>query len=252
MTSAKLSLDSPLADVDARVANRKMGRKTGRPASQVLADQFGIETVGQLLRHYPRRYIDRSNTVPIRAVRMVRATQPTLAVAGSEADKRRISIGQWVTVIATVHSTRQRWTRNRQQMMTVTIDDGTAKLDLPFFNQPWLANQFQKGLEVAVSAGLACTGGTCSSNSRRSRSSAATKPTPCTPAASSPCIARPRASRRARSASSSTARCSNWGPSTIRCRSTSWPARTCSTRTPRSAGSTSRPTAANRSPRSTG
>jgi ATP-dependent DNA helicase RecG len=151
MTPGRLTLDSPVADIDARVANRKMGRKSGRPAHAVLADQFGIETVGQLLRHYPRRYIDRSNTVPVRAIRTVKASQPTLAVAGSEADRSRISIGQWVTVIATVHSTRQRWTRNRQQMVTVTVDDGTAKLDLPFFNQPWLANQFKKGLEVAVS-----------------------------------------------------------------------------------------------------
>jgi ATP-dependent DNA helicase RecG len=151
MTSGRLSLDSPVADIDRRVAGRTMGRKGGRPAHDVLADQFGIQTVGQLLRHYPRRYIDRSNTVPIRAVRTVKATQPTLAVAGSEADRRRISIGQWVTVIATVHATRKRWTRNRQQMVTVTIDDGTAKLDLPFFNQPWLANQFEQGLEVAVS-----------------------------------------------------------------------------------------------------
>src|SRR5262249_36432153 len=112
MTSSGLSLDSPVVEIDARVAKRTMGRKGGRYAYQVLEEQFGIETVGQLLRHYPRRYIDRSNTVSIRAIRTVRATQPTLAVAGSEEDKRRISIGQWVTVIATVYGTRQRWTRN--------------------------------------------------------------------------------------------------------------------------------------------
>jgi ATP-dependent DNA helicase RecG len=150
MTS-DLTLDSPVVDIDARVAKRTMGRKGGRYAYQVLEDQFGIETVGQLLRHYPRRYIDRSNTVPIRTIRSVKATQPMLAVAGSEADRRRIEIGQWVTVIATVSSTRQRWTRNRQQMVTVTVGDGTGKLDLPFFNQPWLANQFKQGQEVAVS-----------------------------------------------------------------------------------------------------
>ncbi len=145
MTSGRLSLESPVADIDRRVAGRTMGRKGGRPAHDVLADQFGIETVGQLLRHYPRRYIDRSNTVSIRAVRTVKATQPTLAVAGSEADRRRISIGQWVTVIATVHATRKRWTRNRQPMVTVTLYDGTGKLDLTFFNQPWLARPVRAG-----------------------------------------------------------------------------------------------------------
>ena len=59
-----LSLDSSVRDVDPRVANRQMGlTKKGPPAHEVLADSLGLETVGQLLRHYPHRYIDRSNTV---------------------------------------------------------------------------------------------------------------------------------------------------------------------------------------------
>ena len=227
MTSESLTLESPVADIDGRVANRKMGRQKGRPAFEVLATQLGIETVGQLLRHYPRRYIDRSNTVSIRAVRTVKATQPTLAVAGSDADRRRISIGQWVTVIAHVHSTRQRWTRNRQQMVTVTIDDGTAKLDLPFFNQPWLANQFEQGLEVAVSGRVGMYRGNVQLQQqeveilrgRRGRHGPHRPHHPRAPrdrghhAAHDPRAGLPRAAAaRSRSAS--------------RCRPTSWPART--------------------------
>jgi len=36
-------------------------------------------------------------------------------------------------------------------MVTVTIGDGTGFLDLTFFNQPWAANLYREGMEVAVS-----------------------------------------------------------------------------------------------------
>ena len=68
MTGDTLTLDSLILDIDPRVANRKAGRAKGPPAHEVLAESLGIETVGQLLRHYPRRYIDRSNTASIRAI----------------------------------------------------------------------------------------------------------------------------------------------------------------------------------------
>ena len=63
-----LTLQSPIEEIDARIAARRAGLRTkGPPASEVLADALGIRTVGDLLRHYPRRYIDRSTTVAIRA-----------------------------------------------------------------------------------------------------------------------------------------------------------------------------------------
>ena len=90
---------------------------------------MGIETVGDLLRHYPRRYIDRSAVERIRDLR----------------------VGEQATVIARVHATVKRLTRRRQSMVTVTISDGTGKLDLTFFNQPWAASIYKAGLELAVS-----------------------------------------------------------------------------------------------------
>ena len=243
MTATQLTLDSPVADIDPRVAGRTMGRKGGRPAHGVLADQFGIETVGQLLRHYPRRYIDRSNTVPIRAIRTVKATQPTLAVAGSEADRRRIAIGQWVTVIATVDGTRQRWTRNRQQMVTVTVDDGTGNLELPFFNQPWIANQFRAGRGGRrLGPGRQCTAGPLQLQQQEVEilrgDDADTVHTGriipvhrATEGITTRTI-RELVYRGAPAAA---------GRSPSRCPPTSWPARSLSTRTRRCAGSTSRP-----------
>ena len=99
MTADSLDLDSRILDIDPRVANRKAGRAKGSPAHEVLAASLGIETVGQLLRHYPRRYIDRSNTASIRAIQSAARPpkQPTLVVAGA-ADPP-IRLGQEATVI---------------------------------------------------------------------------------------------------------------------------------------------------------
>jgi ATP-dependent DNA helicase RecG len=125
-----LGLDSPIPDIDARLARRRSGFRTKGPeAHEALASGLGILTVGDLLRHYPRRYIDRSATVPIRELRL----------------------GQDVTVIARVKRVAKRLTRRRQAMVTVTLYDGTGYLDLTFFNQPWTASLYREGLEVAVS-----------------------------------------------------------------------------------------------------
>jgi ATP-dependent DNA helicase RecG len=129
-----LTQDASIGEVDRRLAQRRTGsRSRDRPtAEDVLRDAFGITTVGQLLRHYPRRYIDRSATVPIRDVRF----------------------NQYVTVIGRVARVNQRRTRRGQAMVTITIFDGSGYLDLTFFNQPWIASQYKQGVELAVS-GLA-------------------------------------------------------------------------------------------------
>ena len=124
-----LSPEDPIAAIDARVATRRTGRSRGPEAHQVLADAFGIETVGQLLHHYPRRYIDRSRVLPI----------------------AKLKIDAYATVIATVRSVAKRQTRRRQAMVTVTIGDGSGFLDLTFFNQPWVASWYKEGAELAVS-----------------------------------------------------------------------------------------------------
>jgi ATP-dependent DNA helicase RecG len=127
---SSLVLESPIAQIDARVANRRLGQRTkGPPAWEVLADGLGIHTVADLLGHFPRRYIDRSATVPIRELRA----------------------GQAVTVIARIKRVTKRLTRRRQSMVTLTLYDGTGYLDLMFFNQPWAASTYKEGIEVAAS-----------------------------------------------------------------------------------------------------
>jgi ATP-dependent DNA helicase RecG len=129
MTGTPLTLGSPIVDIDARIAMRRSGRKAGPPAFEVLAEAFDIHTVGDLVHHYPRRYIDRSSVETI----------------------GRIRIGAYVTVIGRVRRVEKRRTRRRQTMVTVKIGDGTGFLDLPFFNQPWAAGIYREGMEVAVS-----------------------------------------------------------------------------------------------------
>jgi len=128
-----LALDTPVLLVDRKLATRRTGlREKGEEAHLVLAG-MGIATVGDLIRHYPRRYIDRSAVERIGDLR----------------------IGQQATVIARVHKTTKRLTRRRQSMVTITITDGTGYLDLTFFNQPWAAGIYKEGLEVAVSGTVA-------------------------------------------------------------------------------------------------
>jgi ATP-dependent DNA helicase RecG len=122
-----LTLDSPVSAIDAKLAGRRM-RQKGEPASTVLSD-IGIETVRHLLHHYPRRYIDRSRVARI----------------------RDLAVGQEATVIGRVRRVNKRQMRNRRFMVTVTIYDGSATLDLTFFNQPWIASMYHDGDEVAVS-----------------------------------------------------------------------------------------------------
>jgi ATP-dependent DNA helicase RecG len=131
MSGAGLTLASPVLQIDRKLATRRTGFRTkGAPASEVLAESsFGIRSVGDLLHHYPRRYIDRSRVESIRDVK----------------------IGSEVTVIGIVRKVRKRQTRRRQTMVTVTVADGTGYLDLAFFNQPWAANVYREGAEVAVS-----------------------------------------------------------------------------------------------------
>ncbi|MGQ0670715.1 MAG: ATP-dependent DNA helicase RecG [Actinomycetota bacterium] len=124
-----LTLASPIASIDRQLASRRVGfREKGPPAAEALHG-IGIDSIWDLIHHYPRRYIDRSQVTSIRELR----------------------VGQQATVIARVKKVAKRQTRRRQTMVTVTLYDGSGYLDLTFFNQPWAASIYKEGLELAVS-----------------------------------------------------------------------------------------------------
>ncbi len=125
-----LTPQSSIAEIDAKLAARQAGFRTkGPPAAEVLEHAFEIRTVDDLLHHYPRRYIDRSRVATIGALK----------------------VGQPATVIATVKKAMKRLTRRHQTMVAITLTDGTGYLELTFFNQPWTANLYKAGTELAVS-----------------------------------------------------------------------------------------------------
>ena len=129
-----LTLESPITAIDRSWAGRRTGVKTkGPPASEVLAG-IEIETVRDLLHHYPRRYIDRSKVARIGGL------------------LKEPGIGGYATVIARVAKVQSRRTRQRgRTMVTVTVNDGSGSLDLTFFNQPWTASIYRPGHELAAS-----------------------------------------------------------------------------------------------------
>jgi ATP-dependent DNA helicase RecG len=89
---------------------------------------FGIESVLDLLMTYPRRWVDRSNEARVADL-----------VAGTEA-----------LVLVKVRSTHRRTTRNRRTIIESVVGDGTGRLHVVFFNQPWRDRQLVEGLDVAL------------------------------------------------------------------------------------------------------
>jgi ATP-dependent DNA helicase RecG len=105
--------DTPLRKV--------VGDKTGK----ALATHLGLETVGDLLYHFPRRYDER----------------------GEHTDIRALSIGEQVTVLAQVRRTNIRPMRARRgQLLEATVgDDSGGLLTLTFFNQAWRERELRPG-----------------------------------------------------------------------------------------------------------
>ena len=104
--------------------------KSVGPARARGLSRLSIETVGDLLTHYPRRYFDRSSTTSI----------------------GRISVGQEVTVLGEVLTVSERRTRSGGSQQTVTLGDDTGVLFCIWFNQRFMMKQFRAGRRVMVSA----------------------------------------------------------------------------------------------------
>jgi ATP-dependent DNA helicase RecG len=84
-----------------------------------------IETVFDLVTHYPRRYIDRSKQESI----------------------RDMTLGEEASILARVKRVQSRRTRQGRALVEVDIFDGASYLKCTFFNQPWRAKQLTVGTE---------------------------------------------------------------------------------------------------------
>jgi ATP-dependent DNA helicase RecG len=97
----------------------------GPKKAEALAE-MGITTVLDLVTHYPRRYLDRTNQADIAEL-----------VEGTEA-----------MVLAVVKRVGMRRTRNGRTIVEVDVFDGSSYLKCTFFNQGWRAKQLKTGTEA--------------------------------------------------------------------------------------------------------
>ena len=99
------------------------------PKLQTGLAEMGITTVLDLLEHYPRRYLDRTQRAEI----------------------RELSLGVEATVDAEVRSIHSRRTRDgKRTIVNATVYDGTGLLDIVFFNQGWRSKQLPPGTQVSL------------------------------------------------------------------------------------------------------
>jgi ATP-dependent DNA helicase RecG len=107
----------------ARLEN-KVSAVVGDRTAKVLETTFSIKTVGDLMRHYPRRYMVRGELSDISALRE----------------------GDETTILAQVYAVNKRPLRGRKgSILEVVVTDGTDKLSLTFFNQAWREKDLKIG-----------------------------------------------------------------------------------------------------------
>ena len=98
----------------------------GDRTAKVLYDAFAIKTVGDLLHHYPRRYM----------------------VRGELSDIAELKEGDEVTILAEVFASITRQIRGRKgSILEVIVTDGSDKLSLTFFNQAWREKELKVGAQ---------------------------------------------------------------------------------------------------------
>jgi len=105
----------------------------GGKAATLLDEVFGIQTVDDLLRHYPRKY------------------SHGMTVWGE--DEVPPEEGEHVTLVGTIEKAEVRWT-NRQpkrEYLVITLSQGRQKVTATFFNAKYLKNGLVEGTELMLS-----------------------------------------------------------------------------------------------------
>ncbi|MYB03940.1 MAG: ATP-dependent DNA helicase RecG, partial [Acidimicrobiaceae bacterium] len=119
--------DPPLTLRDLHDIDITRLRNVGRKRASSLTE-MEINSVLDLLQHYPRRYIDRTKQARI----------------------AELAQGEEVFVEGCVQRSSSRRIKQRRTLVEVVISDETGRLKLTFFNQPWQENSLQPGRHVVV------------------------------------------------------------------------------------------------------
>ncbi|MFM1952643.1 MAG: hypothetical protein RJA33_1437, partial [Actinomycetota bacterium] len=102
----------------------KLSGVLGDKTAKAFKDLFSYTTVGDLLHHFPRRYL----------------------VRGELSDIAALQEGDEATILAKIYSVQSRRFQARKgTMLEVVVTDGTAKLSLTFFNQAWRERELKVG-----------------------------------------------------------------------------------------------------------
>ncbi len=116
---------------------RRLAQLAGIPVAQLegvgekksgALGELGVESVLDLLTYYPRRYLDRTR----------------------EARIADLAVGEEGSVLVEVVGAHTRPTRSRRRMVVAEVTDGTGRMRLTFFNQPWREKQLRPGLQAFV------------------------------------------------------------------------------------------------------
>jgi ATP-dependent DNA helicase RecG len=100
------------------------------PRHAVTLSHLGLQTLGDMLYYFPRRYDYYSQLKPI----------------------NRLWYGEEVTVIGSVDSVQTRTVRGgKMQIVEAVISDGTGSLRVTWFNQPWITRRLQEHTQIVLS-----------------------------------------------------------------------------------------------------
>ncbi|MFI2611962.1 ATP-dependent DNA helicase RecG [Kitasatospora sp. NPDC018619] len=98
----------------------------GDRTAKVLADSLKLRTVGDLLHHYPRRYVERGQLTSL----------------------DELEVDEHVTVLARIEKVTLIPFRGRKgDRLEVVVTDGRSRLSLVFFNQGWRQKELRAGAQ---------------------------------------------------------------------------------------------------------
>ncbi|MFD5462566.1 ATP-dependent DNA helicase RecG [Kitasatospora sp. NPDC127059] len=106
--------------------DESLTKLVGDRTAKVLADSLKLRTVGDLLHHYPRRYVERGQLTSL----------------------DELEIDEHVTVLARIEKVTLIPFRGRKgDRLEVVVTDGRSRLSLVFFNQGWRQKELRAGAQ---------------------------------------------------------------------------------------------------------
>ncbi|MEU9129160.1 ATP-dependent DNA helicase RecG [Kitasatospora sp. NPDC048540] len=106
--------------------DESLTKLVGDRTAKVLADSLKLRTVGDLLHHYPRRYVER----------------------GSLTSLDELEVDEHVTVLARIEKVTLIPFKGRKgDRLEVVVTDGRSRLSLVFFNQGWRQKELRPGAQ---------------------------------------------------------------------------------------------------------